>query len=237
MTAPCLPGTAARQNILEPQRHWWVTDFSVICRNTHFHYQQYQYQQPFSLSVHPWLRQKRNCGKGKAGYFFLGYRKGVEEVKQTEKGLRSQRTRNLNSKQLQQPSVAEGRKKKVLRNKGGLCWRKEHLASVRLTFLHRCWDVYSLLCCLWENISSLSPVLLCLYSCDLPQASASARTLLLIFSLMSRLWWIHCAPLTHTRTHAYTQENVQLNTSTLNDFFFWGGGATYYYPYPKLLQL
>lgn len=163
-----------------------------------------------SLAIHD-FRQKGHCWKGKAGYFSLGYRKGVEEVKQTEKGLRSQRTRNLNSKQLQQPSVAEGRKKKVLRNKGGLCRRKEHLASVRLTFLHRCWDVYSLLCRLWENISSLSPVIL-LWSFS--SLSICQNIIANFFSLMSRLWWIHCAPLTHTPipTHIHKQAHPHTHT-------------------------
>lgn len=69
MTALPLPGTAASQNIFGTQRQRWDTDFlSFVGINILTN--QYQKVTFFPPLARPWLRQKRNCGKGKAGHFF-----------------------------------------------------------------------------------------------------------------------------------------------------------------------
>lgn len=128
----------------------------------------------FFPSGRPWLRlKKRKRGKGKAGHFIFLFReqgmkeqegRGLEEVERTEKVSCSQRTRNFKTWKVKTIAATTCSRRwwegeKIWSNKGGLCGGREKLVSVRVTFPHRCWDVASLLCCLWENISSLSALL------------------------------------------------------------------------------
>lgn len=52
--------------------------FSVIRRNKHFN-QSIPESDFFSSPGRSWLRLKRNCGKGKAGHFFLFRERGMKE--------------------------------------------------------------------------------------------------------------------------------------------------------------
>lgn len=65
MTALCLPGTAASQNIFRTQRQWWDTDFlSFVGINILTN--QYQKVTFFSLLAD----REKKLWKGKAGHFF-----------------------------------------------------------------------------------------------------------------------------------------------------------------------
>lgn len=65
-------------------KYFWNTEaavgywFSVICRNKHFN-QSIPESHFFPPLARLWLRQKRNCGKGKAATFFLFGEQGMKE--------------------------------------------------------------------------------------------------------------------------------------------------------------
>lgn len=175
MTSLRLPGTAASQNISGTPRQWWDTDFLSFA-GINILTNQYQKVTFFPLlGVRDW-DWKEIVEKVKQATFSCleneewKNRKGVEEVEHTEKVSCGQGTRNFKTWKLKTIAATtcsrRWRRGKILSNKGGLCRGREWPVSVRVTFPRRCWDFSSLRCCLGENISSLSPLLLCLHSCD-----------------------------------------------------------------------